>query len=154
RHRNHALRRSGARGMKLGIAFGAVLGVLAALLIVAWYGLAAVGDALELAGWTGLAAIALYHFLPLAACGIAWRTLLEKPRPGVLQFIWIRWLRDAGSDLLALVPGGGEMLGIRAMKLTAVEIGAATATTVVDITVEIMAQIAFIVLGLVVLLDR
>jgi len=112
--------------MKLGIAFGAVLGVLAAVLIVAWYRLVAVGDALELAGWAGLAAIAIYHFLPLAACAIAWRALLEEPRPSVLQFIWIRWLRDAGSDLLALVPGGGEMLGVRAMKLARIEIGTAT----------------------------
>jgi hypothetical protein len=140
--------------MKLGIACGAVLGVLAALLIVAWYGLAAVGAALELAGWAGLAAITLYHFLPMAVCAIAWRVLFEEPRPGVPAFVWIRWLRDAGSDLLALLPGGGEMLGIRAMKLAGVEIGVATATTVVDITVEMMAQIAFTVLGLVILLDR
>jgi putative membrane protein len=140
--------------MKLGIAFGAVLGVLAAVLIVVWYGLASVGDALELAGWTGLAAITVYHFVPVAVCALAWRALLQDPRPSVLQFVWIRWLRDAGSDLLALVPGGGEMLGIRAMKLAGIEIGAATAATVVDITVEIMAQIAFTILGLVILLDR
>lgn len=140
--------------MKLRIAFGAVLGVLAALLIVAWYGLAAVADALELAGWTGLAAISIYHFVPLAMCALAWRALLEEPRPGVLLFVWIRWLRDAGSDFLALLPGGGEVLGIRAMKLAGVEIGAATATTVVDVTIEMMAQITFTILGLVILLDR
>ena len=140
--------------MKWGIVLGAVLGVLAALLIVGWYGLAAVGDALELAGWTGLAAIALYHFVPLATCAIAWRALFEAPRPGALHFIWIRWLRDAGSDLLALLPGGGEILGIRAMQLGGIEIGEAAATTVVDITVEMMAQIAFTIVGLVILLDR
>ena len=140
--------------MKWGIACGAVLGVLAAVLIIAWYGLAAVGDALELAGWAGLAAVALYHVLPMAICAIAWRALFEEPRPGVLSFVWIRWLRDAGGDLLALLPGGGEMLGIRAMSLAGIQIGAATATTVVDITVEMMAQIAFTVLGLVILLDR
>lgn len=140
--------------MKLGIAFGAVLGVLAAVLLVAWYGLAAVGDALELAGWTGLAAIALYHLLPLALCALAWRALFEESRPRLWQFVWVRWLRDAGSDLLALVPGGGEMLGIRAMRLAGIDLGAATAATVVDVTVEMLAQIAFTVVGLVILLDR
>ena len=140
--------------MKFGVAFGAVLGVLAAALIVAWYGLAAVGDALELAGWAGLAAIAAYHFLPMGLCALAWRALFLDARPSAGQFLWIRWVRDAGSDLLALLPGGGELLGIRAMKLAGIEVGAATASTVVDVTVEMMAQIAFTVLGLAILLDR
>jgi hypothetical protein len=120
--------------MRFGIAVGAVLGVLAAVMMVAWYGMSAVGDALELAGWTGLAAIVAFHFLPMAVCALAWRALFAKPRASALQFIWIRWLRDAGSDLLALLPGGGEVLGIRAMKLVGVEVGVATA---------MMAQIAF-----------
>ena len=140
--------------MKLGVVLGAVLGVLAALLLVVWYGLGAVGDALALAGWSGLIAISLYHFVPVALCALAWRALFAQPKVSLLQFVWIRSLRDAGSDLLALVPGGGEMLGIRAMKLAGIEIDAATASTVVDITVEIFAQIGFIVIGLVILLDH
>lgn len=140
--------------MKLSVALGALLGVLAAVLIVAWYGLAAVGDALELAGWTGLAAIIVYHFVPVTFCALAWRSLFDHPRVSVAQFVWIRWLRDAGSDLLALVPGGGEMLGIRAMKLAGIELSAATASTVVDVTVEMLAQIAFTIVGLIILLDR
>jgi putative membrane protein len=140
--------------MKIGVALGALLGVLAALLLVAWCGLTAVGDALELAGWTGLAAIAAFHFIPVALCALAWRALFERPSISSLQFVWIRWLRDAGSDLLALVPGGGEMLGIRAMKLAGIDLSAATASTVVDITVEMLAQIAFTIVGLAILLDR
>ena len=140
--------------MKLSVALGALLGVLASLLLVAWYGLASVGDALALAGWSGLVAIAAYHFIPVAFCALAWRALFERPTVSIAQFVWIRWLRDAGSDLLALVPGGGELLGIRAMKLAGIELSTATASTVVDITVEMLAQIAFTVLGLVILLDR
>lgn len=140
--------------MKFGIALGAALGVLAAVLLVAWYGLSAVGSALALAGWSGLAAIAVYHFVPLALCALAWRALFEEPRASLAQFVWIRWLRDAGSDLLALVPGGGELLGIRAMSLAGVELADATAATVVDVTVELLSQIGFTVLGLVILLDR
>jgi len=140
--------------MKWEIMLGAGLGVLAALLMVAWYGLAAVGGALALAGWTGLAAIAVYHIAPVTLCALAWRCLFDRPQVSLLRFVWIRWLRDAGSDLLALVPGGGEMLGIRAMKLAGIELGAATASTVVDVTVEMLAQIGFTVLGLAILLDR
>lgn len=140
--------------MKLGVALGAVAGMLAAVVIVGWYGLGAVGGALALAGWTGLAAMAIYHFVPLASCALAWRALFEQSPVSLAAFVWSRWLRDSGSDLLALVPGGGEMLGIRALKLAGVELGEATASTVVDVTVEMLAQIAFTVLGLAILLDR
>ncbi len=140
--------------MKLGIAIAALLGFVAVVFLVAWYGLAGVGNALELAGWKGLAAITAYHLLPLALCGLAWRALLSGPTAGPLAFVWFRWVRDAGSDLLALLPGTGEMLGIRAMKLGGIDINTAAAATVVDITVEMGAQIAFTLVGFAILLDR
>jgi putative membrane protein len=140
--------------MKLGIAVAALLGFVAAVLLVVWYGLGSVASALELAGWLGLAAIIAYHLLPLALCGIAWRALLDRPDAGALAFIWFRWVRDAGSDLLALLPGTGEMLGIRAMTLGGVDGKTAAASTVVDITIEMGTQIAFTILGLAVLLDH
>ena len=140
--------------MKLGVAAAALLGFVAAVLLVVWYGLGAVASALELAGWLGLAAIIAYHLLPLALCGIAWRALFTEPPASVLGFVWFRWVRDAGSDLLALLPGTGEMLGIRAMTLGGVEGKAAAASTVVDITVEMGTQILFTILGLAVLIDH
>lgn len=140
--------------MKLGIALTALIGIVAAVLLVAWYGLASVGQALELAGWSGLAAIIAYHLLPLALCGIAWRSLFVAPPAGVFAFVWFRWVRDAGSDLMAVLPAAGEMLGIRAMKLAGIETKTAAASTVVDVTVEIGTQIGFTILGLAILLDR
>lgn len=140
--------------MKRRMAVAALLGLIAAVLLVAWYGLGSVAAALQLAGWLGLAAIIGYHLLPLALCGLAWRTLIAKPPAGALAFIWFRCVRDAGSDLLALLPGTGEMLGIRAMIVAGLDGKTAAASTVVDITVEMAAQIAFTMLGLAVLLDR
>ena len=140
--------------MKLGIAAAALLGFVAAVLLVVWYGLGAVASALELAGWLGIGAIIAYHLVPLALCGIAWRSLFAEPPASILGFVWFRWVRDAGSDLLALLPGTGEMLGIRAMTLGGVEGQAAAASTVVDITVEMGTQIVFTILGLAVLLDH
>lgn len=140
--------------MKIGIAAAALIGIIAAVLLVSWFGLDAIAHALELAGWQGLVAIVLYHFLPLAVCGLAWRALFSAPRASVSAFIWFRWLRDAGSDLLAFVPAAGEMLGIRAMKLAGIETSRAAASTVVDVTVEIGTQIAFTILGFAILLDH
>lgn len=140
--------------MKLGVAGAALAGLLAALILVAGYGFGAIGRALELAGWTGLAAVTFYHLAPTALCALAWRALFARPRAAVLPFIWFRWLRDAGSDLLALVPGAGEMLGMRAMRLAGIGFAPAAASTVVDVTVEMGAQIAFTLLGLSILLAR
>jgi putative membrane protein len=140
--------------MKLGIALLTLLGVAAAVLIAAWLGFAAVGHALELAGWRGLAAISAYHLLPLLLCGLAWRALFPMPPGGAIYFAWFRWVRDAGGDLLAIIPGAGEMLGIRAMKLAGIETATAAATTIVDLTMEIGAQIAFTILGVAILLGR
>jgi len=138
---------------KLGFAVAALMGIVLVLALVFWYGFGAVGGALELAGWSGLAAITAYHLLPMALCGVAWRSLFAVPPAGVVAFIWFRWLRDAGSDLLALVPATGEVLGIRAMNLAGIETTDAAASTVVDITMEIVAQVAFTLLGLLILLD-
>jgi putative membrane protein len=132
----------------------ALLGFLGAVCLVGWYGLSAVGGTIELAGWLGFAAMIAYHMVPVALCALAWRTLFAEPRPSWPTFVWFRWVRDAGSDLLALLPGTGEMLGIRAMKLGGVDVGAAAATTVVDTTVEMAAQLAFTFLGLVIMLDH
>ncbi len=139
--------------MKIGVVFVALLGLGATVLLAAWYGLGAVGAALELAGWEGLAAMILFHVIPVTVCALAWRALFDKPPASVAAFIWFRWVRDAGSDILGLLPGGGEMLGIRAMKLSGIDTGTATASTVADVTVEICSQIGFIVLGLIILLD-
>ena len=140
--------------MKIGILLGALLGFLGAVLLVAWYGLSDIGETIELAGWLGFVAMIAFHMVPVVLCGVAWRALFEDPRPGWLAFVWFRWVRDAGSDLLALLPGTGEILGIRAMKLGGIEVGAASAATVVDITIEMAAQLAFTILGLFIMLDK
>ena len=140
--------------MKRGIAVAALLGLIAAVLLVAWYGFGGVAGALALAGWWGLAAIIAYHLLPLSLCGLAWRSLFGRDGGSAFAFIGFRWVRDAGSDLLGIVPAAGEMLGIRAMALGGIEGRTAAASTVVDITIEMGTQIAFTILGLAVLLDR
>lgn len=138
--------------MKAGLALCAILGVLSGGALVAWQGFAAVGSALELAGLPCLAAICLFHLVPLVCCAEAWRTLFRNPKPGIAGFVWFRWVRDAGGDILGIIPAGGEMAGIRTMIARGIEPALATASTVVDMTVEMSAQVAFTVLGLMLLI--
>ncbi|HXP29568.1 MAG TPA: lysylphosphatidylglycerol synthase domain-containing protein [Stellaceae bacterium] len=138
--------------MRAGVTILAVLGVMTGALLVTWHGVAAVGAALQLAGWSGLAAISLFHFAPLALCALAWRMLMRRPRAGAIDFVWFRWLRDTGGEMLGMVPAVGEVISIRAMVGRGTELSLAAASTVVDLTVEICAQLVFTLLGLGILL--
>ncbi len=138
--------------MKAVLAIFAILGVLSGACLVAWQGFAAVGDALRLAGFPCLAVICAFQLVPLSLCALAWRALFKGKRPDSSSFIWFRWMRDAGGDILGIIPAGGEMIGIRAMTRRGITMTTATASTVVDLTMEMTSQAAFTVLGCVLLL--
>ncbi len=138
--------------MKAVLAIFAILGVLSGACLVAWQGFAAVGDALRLAGFPCLAVICAFQLVPLSLCALAWRALFKGKRPDSSSFIWFRWMRDAGGDVLGIIPAGGEMIGIRAMTRRGITMTTATASTVVDLTMEMTSQAAFTVLGCVLLL--
>lgn len=134
--------------MKLRLALLTLLGLLLGALLIGRQDLAEVAHALRLAGWTALAAVTLIHLVPLALCGVAWRAQLRSPPASALRYVWFRWMRDAGS----VTPVGGEVLGVRVMALAGVKLGLAIATTVVDVTLEMSAQVVFTLLGLAILL--
>lgn len=138
--------------MRLGVVAAAALGAGVTLALILYFGVAGIAAALAVAGWSGLAAITLYHLVPLALCGLAWRAQLRHPPAGVLRYIWFRWTRDAGGDLLCAVPAAGELLGMRAMALAGVDLALAAASTVVDLTLEMAGQVAFAFLGLAILM--
>src|SRR6202035_178656 len=90
--------------------------------------------------------IALSKALPIAVGGLAWRALLEPaPRRSALLMIWVRFLRASVSEV---IPIGGELLAIRVMTLHGVGTRTAGAVTVVDLTLELLSQLAFTALGL------
>jgi glycosyltransferase 2 family protein len=130
-----------------------VFSVLAALvgcaliaILVAHFGTGAVTQTLVAVGWSGFAAICSIHLALIAAMGIAWAVLL----PGTPYWapIWGRLVRDSGSELLPLSQVGGYVLGARALALTGVSGTSATATTIVDVTLELFGQLAYTALGL------
>jgi putative membrane protein len=132
-------------------------GTLAALLaglavgaaLIIWTGANLVVSAVLATGLAGMLAIVAFNALPIAVCGLAWRSLLEPmPRKSALLMIWARFLRSSVSEL---VPIGGELVAIRAMMLHGIGTGTAGAVTVVDLTLEFLSQLAFTALGLVLL---
>ena len=128
---------------------GAALGLTAIGALVVHFGTEAVVSSLLAIGWVGLATICLIHLVLIAVMGIAWRALVPGT-PG-WAFVWGRLIRDAGSEVLPLSQMGGTVLGARAVILAGISGPVATASTIVDLTLEFFAKLAYTAVGLVLL---
>src|SRR5205823_8740885 len=94
----------------------------------------------------GFVAILAIHLALTVAMGLAWRAVLPGAHPGIV--IWARLVRDAGSEALPLSQVGGYVLGARALTLTGVAGTVAAASTIVDVTLEFVSQLAYTALRL------
>jgi glycosyltransferase 2 family protein len=119
----------------------AVLGVL-----VVHFGAESVTRSLLAVGWRGFGTICLIHSALIAIMGLAWWVLMPEPGPWV--FIWGRLIRDSGSELLPFSQVGGYVLGARAVAVAGVPGIIGAASTIVDVSLEFISQIAFTMLGL------
>ena len=126
---------------------GGAVGLALAALLVALNGGADIFQALLQAGWGILAVIAIHPWQTLLA-GLAWRALLPGDSvPGGLAFGLWRWIREAVNALLPVAQIGGEVVGARLMALRGVALNAAVAATAVDLTMEMLSQVAFTLCG-------
>jgi putative membrane protein len=131
---------------------GFLAGLLVIAALVAHFGFAKIMGALAAVGWRGLLLLCLAHLLEFSVMGAAWWALVRKDFPGRLRlFIWSRMIRDAGSEALPLSQLGGYVLGALALTRRGVPAAVAAASTAVDVTLEVVAQIAFVLLGLLLL---
>jgi putative membrane protein len=102
-------------------------------------------------GWW-LLPITLFHIAPLYFDAVSWRQLFPAlKRPGVLSFLWMRWIRESVSTLLPVASIGGDVVGARLAHQRGVPGAQATASMVVDITVGAATQAVFVVAGVVLL---
>jgi putative membrane protein len=115
-------------------------------ILVGYFGADTVIRSLIAVGWAGFATICLIHLALMAAMGIAWWALLPRTKP--LIFVWGRLVRDAGSEVLPLSQIGGYVLGARAVTFGGVSGTPAAASTIVDVSLEFISQIAFTGLAL------
>jgi len=129
---------------------GAVIGLCLIVVLVAEIGAAPVADALITIGWLGFCAICVVHLVVVAGMGLAWRALV--PARPARALIWGRLVRDAGSEILPFSQIGGLALGARAVVLAGIPASVAAASTVVDVTLEFIAKLAYLLVGLLLLL--
>src|SRR5437763_3364002 len=129
----------------------AVLGIGVMLALVGYFGAGAVIRSLLAVGGVGFAAVCAIRLALMVIMGLAWRSLI----PGAPWWvaIWGRLVRDSGSEALPLSQVGGYVLGARAIALAGLSGTVAAATTIVDVTFEFVAQLAYTALGLALLLQ-
>jgi putative membrane protein len=69
-------------------------------------------------------------------------------------FIWGRGVRDSASEVLPFSHVGGIVIGARAVALNGVSAPLATASAIVDVTTEMAAQLAYVMVGIAILVTR
>jgi putative membrane protein len=84
--------------------------------------------------------------------GAAWTVLLPRSSLADLKaLVWARMVRDAATEVLPFSQVGGIVLGTRAAIVHGVAQPLAFGSMIVDVTAELLAQIAYIALGLLIM---
>lgn len=131
-----------------------VLGVLGGILLIGWFGWGGVVSALTSVGWQGLGLVCAWQLVIFAIVGLAWDRIVPPSGRSIVLFVWGRMVRDAAANCLPFSQVGGFVLGARAVTLQGVSWSVATASTMVDITAEFLAQIFYASMCLLILLAR
>lgn len=140
---------------KLGLGLATLAGLFLLVGLIAYSGFGGVADAFLRAGWFGILAVAAYHLVPLFCSAMGWRALAASAwRAPPLVFIWARFVREGASNLLPVLQVGGEVIGARVLNIHGARAGIAGASVIVDLTVEVMTQFLFTMLGIGFLLLR
>jgi glycosyltransferase 2 family protein len=138
--------------VKIRYAFVAALGLVFGLYLVRYIGFGAVWSAAVAVGAGGFAILCGCALGVFPLLGAAWYLLSPgSPLKKWGTFVWARMVRDAATEVLPFSQLGGIVLGARAAILHGIAPPLAFASMVVDVTAELLAQIAFLALGVLIL---
>lgn len=134
--------------MKRSAIVGTLLGLGIAAALVMMGDAAEIGRAILAAGW-GIALVLALHVPQMICSGLAWRSVTLSPAtPPPFAFLGLRLIREGVNALLPVAQIGGEFVAARLMGLRGVPLSAAGAGVTVDLTLEMLSQVAFTLLGL------
>ncbi len=140
--------------LRVGLWAAVILALALATAVAGAIGLKDIGGALAAIGWRGLAALCMVTAPTVLLLGTAWFLLADEPASRLPVFVWARLIRDASGELLPFSHLGGFFIGARAAILKGVTPRTAFATSVADVTAELLAQLGFTALGLGLLVAR
>jgi putative membrane protein len=120
-------------------------GTLLAAVLIARSEFGNIVHAFATLGIGGFCLLVSVHLCLIGLMGLAWAAL--SPQRSTI-FIWGRLVRDGAAEVLPLSQIGGFVLGARALVLAGVPTAFASASTVVDVTLELVAQLFYTIIGL------
>jgi putative membrane protein len=125
-----------------------VIGLALFSALIAREGVREVGGAIGAAG-PGLVVVALFHLVPMLADAVGWRVLLARQvRPGVGTMLVARWIGESVNGLLPVLQIGGNVAKARWLVRRGVPGADAGASVVVDVTLVVLSQMMFTIVGL------
>lgn len=125
-------------------------GVLLFIGLLASQGLPAIVATLALAGW-GLLLVALFHLIPLVLDAIAIRVLFNEGEGTLKDALLARWAGESANSLMPAGQIGGPVLMARHLAQRGLPMQDAAAAITVSTTLQTFAQIAFALLGVILL---
>ena len=91
-----------------------------------------------------------FHLTQVLFSAAAWRAITGPTSPslGLRDFMAVRWIREGVNNLLPVAQIGGEFVASRLLQRRGLALVSAIAGTVADLTMEMVTQIGFTLLGL------
>ena len=125
----------------MALALIAGMGVFVALFRV--FGARAIATLVLRAGWW-LPVIVMLHTPQTFCSALAWRSLLPRPPMARLDQLYVyRWVRESVNSLLPVAQVGGEVARIRLLARSGTRLADASVSCVLDLTLELAAQVVF-----------
>ncbi len=132
----------------------ALIGGAGGIALAAWllhaYGTGRIAALLAQVGIGGSLLFVAFHFIQIVFSALSWRIIAGPtlPRPGLAAFCVLRWIREGVNNLLPVAQIGGEFVAAHLLRQRGVSLAPAIAGTVADLTMEMLTQIVFTLMGL------
>lgn len=142
----------GASRMRRFTIIAFLTGLALGMALIVWAGYREVGEAFARTGW-GVALVVLVRAGVVGMAGLGWWLLLAPSHAATpAACVGIRFIREGINALLPVAQIGGDIAGARLLTLRGVAASLAAASIVTDIFLQVSTQLAFTVLGLLLLL--
>lgn len=134
--------------MKRSAAFAILIGLGVGITLYVSNDLTSIFDLLLNTGW-GILLVVCLHIPQTLFSVFGWRVLIGDGRPPRLWLLYrLRWIRESANALLPMAQIGGDLVRSRLLAQEGVRLTTAVASSMVDLSVEMAAQIIFTVFSM------
>jgi len=133
----------------------AIVGLIVATAVIGYFNAGSVLAAMRPIGALGFIAVIAAQLVLFIPLGLAWWLVAPgEPITRAPIFAWSRLMREAASDVLPFSQLGGLMIAARSVVLGGTGTPTALGSSLVDVTIEIAAQLVYTLVGVVLLAHR